>query len=696
MKRWFSAARAHGALAPGALLAAALAAGAVPSVATAAPVSFAPAQSFPANANPVYVVAADLNRDGKLDLAVANGAPTNTVSILLGNGSGGFGMPTTIPVNDPAAIAVGDFNGDNNPDLAVTSLTGQSVSIFTGNGSGTFTLASGSPIPLGSPVQGIAAGELTGDAALDLAVTVPGTNAVQVLKGNGNATFSLLSPLAVGSMPVAVAVGNLDGNAFPDLVTANIGDNTISRLLGVGGGGFSVAMPFTSGTNPDSVFIADLNRDGNADVVNSNQAAGTASVFLGNGAGGLASPKSFPIGSQPFLAAPSDLNGDGILDLAAANRIAAGGASVILGNGDGTFGPPAFSSTGTNASWAAVGDFNGDGRPDLAVVNKGDANVSILLNTTVFPPPVATTGGASAVTQTTATLSGAVTPHGQPATFKFQIGTTTAYGRETAPQSAGSGLTPVSAAQAVTGLQPGTTYHYRIAGTDRFGTSFGADATFTTASGPPPPPPPPPPPVSPLKLSRAVFVVKWRQSRVTGLVRFTGTATQRLSISARLRRPGKKTKVLASRRLAVRAGTFRGSLLLPHSLLPGAYRLELVAGKVASSRSVGLKPPPEGVVRSAGVNTRPGGAPLARIRGRPKVLFATFVFAARPRRGQRITTTWVQPTDVPTPAVGKGFLPILTSVVGTTDAATPLQPGPWRCVLRAGGRTVAVASTRVG
>src|SRR5262249_61637236 len=75
MTRSFCPTRPRGALALSALLAAGLVAGALASVADAAPVAFAPAQSFPANPNPVYVVAADLNRDGKPDLAVANGTP---------------------------------------------------------------------------------------------------------------------------------------------------------------------------------------------------------------------------------------------------------------------------------------------------------------------------------------------------------------------------------------------------------------------------------------------------------------------------------------------------------------------------------------------------------------------------------------------------------------------------------------------
>ena len=80
-------------------------------------------------------MAADLNGDNKLDLVVAN-YESDTVGVLLGNGSGGFSAATTFNAAGGTAyhLALGDFNGDGNLDLAVVGLSSSTVSILFGNG----------------------------------------------------------------------------------------------------------------------------------------------------------------------------------------------------------------------------------------------------------------------------------------------------------------------------------------------------------------------------------------------------------------------------------------------------------------------------------------------------------------------------------------------------------------------------------
>ena len=78
----------------------------------------------------------DLNGDGKPDLAVANYG-SNTVSVLLGNGDGGFGAKTDFATgSDPYSVAIGDLNGDGKPDLAVANSSSNTVSVLLGNGDG--------------------------------------------------------------------------------------------------------------------------------------------------------------------------------------------------------------------------------------------------------------------------------------------------------------------------------------------------------------------------------------------------------------------------------------------------------------------------------------------------------------------------------------------------------------------------------
>lgn len=100
--------------------------------------------------------------------------------------------------------------------------------------------------------------------------------------------------------------------------------------------------------------------------------------------------------------------------------------------------------------------------------------------------PTVATGAASGIAQTAATIAGTVNPNGDGTTCQFQYGTSTAYGSVAACGPApGAGTSAVGVSAALSGLTAGTTYHYRIVGTNRGGTANGADQTFATTAAPP-------------------------------------------------------------------------------------------------------------------------------------------------------------------------------------------------------------------
>ncbi|HET9118721.1 MAG TPA: fibronectin type III domain-containing protein, partial [Pseudonocardiaceae bacterium] len=105
------------------------------------------------------------------------------------------------------------------------------------------------------------------------------------------------------------------------------------------------------------------------------------------------------------------------------------------------------------------------------------------------PAPQVSTGGATAASPTSETLAGTVDPEGSATSYVFQYGTGPSYGFQSASVSAGAGTAAVSASATLTGLNPNTTYHYRLEATNANGTTDGADGTFTTPALAPTPPP---------------------------------------------------------------------------------------------------------------------------------------------------------------------------------------------------------------
>lgn len=95
--------------------------------------------------------------------------------------------------------------------------------------------------------------------------------------------------------------------------------------------------------------------------------------------------------------------------------------------------------------------------------------------------PIATTGAATAITATSASLAGTVDPHGSPTAFAFEYGPTTAFGSLSAVDSAGSGNGVQSVSLPLTGLLPGTAYRYRLIATNANGTVTGVVRSFTTS-----------------------------------------------------------------------------------------------------------------------------------------------------------------------------------------------------------------------
>jgi hypothetical protein len=348
--------------------------------------AFALPVSYGIGGDPDSVAVGDFNGDGEPDLVAANLTTNTGVSVLLGNGDGTFqnalGYPTNFSVY---SVAVGDFNGDGKLDLVIVG-SGDSVGVLLGKGNGTFQKEV--DYPVGAFPISVAVGDLNGDGKLDLVVADSNSNAVSILLGNGDGTFQNQENYATGIDPFSIALGDFNGDGNLDLAVTNYVSNTVSVLLGNGDGTFQGQKTYATGSEPNSVAVGDFNGDGKLDLVvtNSYSNNNTVSVLLGNGNGTFQSQKTYATGVLPFSVAVGDFNGDGKLDLAVGdaggavpNENGFGTASILLGNGDGTFQKPMNYVASGEPFSVAVGDFNQDGRPDLAVAEY-PGGVSVLLN----------------------------------------------------------------------------------------------------------------------------------------------------------------------------------------------------------------------------------------------------------------------------------------------------------------------------
>jgi VCBS repeat protein len=324
-----------------------------------------------------YPVAADFNGDGKPDLATLG---SSRIDILINNGP----TPTAVThsYSFPAGVfpqsfmAAADVNGDGKTDLLLVaedvSGTGTvwDLEVFPGNGDGTF----GTPIvtPLGSiRVDVFAVGDFNGDHKPDVAmIDISGINPnnVYVLLGNGDGTFGAPTSYFAGNQLNALALADFNGDGKLDIAVAS--NSGLAVLLGEGNGIFQNAT-FISSTSLFALTAGDVNGDGKADLVTAQN--GVIQVFLGNGDGTFRPMSPFGVGGLGFVMVLADMNRDGKLDIVEGVGGIFDDLFVYPGDGDGTFGSAIVSRRAGGT--AVVADFNQDGKLDVAV----DTTVGLVL-----------------------------------------------------------------------------------------------------------------------------------------------------------------------------------------------------------------------------------------------------------------------------------------------------------------------------
>jgi hypothetical protein len=259
-------------------------------------ISFAPKVEFPVQDKTLGVAIADLDGDGKPDIAIANSLPA-TASVSLLRNTSVVGVPSFITQNmttglvSPRELALGDMDGDGKPDLVVSDELGNNVLAYRNN-STTGTISFQAPLITASGTwpRGISLGDLDGDGKLDVAVSNTQSSSISVFRNTSvSGTISLTPKIdfPTGISPREVAIADIDGDGLPDMA-ASSNSVTVPALCGLknisvpGTISFKSFVSFPTENNALSVCLQDVDNDGKTDVAVTSTSINTVSVFLNN------------------------------------------------------------------------------------------------------------------------------------------------------------------------------------------------------------------------------------------------------------------------------------------------------------------------------------------------------------------------------------------------------------------------------
>ncbi len=375
-------------------------------VGMAAAQNYAPAVNYAAGAQPVMVVSADFNGDGKADLMVVN-AGSNTLTFLAGNGDGTFTEAGTIPLDgtSPDGLGTADLNGDGKADVVVSYSTGSvQLEVLFGVGDGTF----GGPVHLSlpAPFDGsngnggpIVIADFNGDGAPDIAVPGAGSG-ILVFLNTGGGIFSTpaTAECNIGGSIVDFVAADINRDGHMDFAfvgnPTNLGGSTRNAgyCLGNGDGSFQSAVTVGSGGLLGGIAAADINGDGRLDLLYTDPAltsiaGGQIHVELQQADGSFLAGTTVLGSKDPLAMVVGDFNGDGKQDFAVAQdskfiplNNAPDEVIVYLGNGDGTFNGGTAFAVATAPLSIIKGSFTGTGALDLATADNSASEASVLVN----------------------------------------------------------------------------------------------------------------------------------------------------------------------------------------------------------------------------------------------------------------------------------------------------------------------------
>lgn len=342
--------------------------------------AFGPPVDYPVGSIPHNVVAADLNADGFDDLVVER--YFNPLSLFLSKSTDGFAPAEEFDTADGGDFAVGDIDGDGDPDLVAVA-----ASVFAGYGEafalrndGAGQLLAPEPLHVGDRAQLARIADFDGDGLPDVA----GLRGWTIFFERGRGDVGLHAPRSLDPFPAGwLDVGDIDGDGDPDFVSSS--QNSVRVRTNDGAGHFtSIVYPDNINGQTHQPHLVHLNADGVLDLVVTGSGQGSSgkevSVFKGQPNGTFAFVVALDTGfTQAYESAVGDIDGDGDRDIAVTVFKTGGtfGVQVFRNTGSLTFAAPEFLPT-LGAWSASAGDLDSDGRDEFVITSASTGRVYVV------------------------------------------------------------------------------------------------------------------------------------------------------------------------------------------------------------------------------------------------------------------------------------------------------------------------------
>jgi len=341
------------------------------------------------------VALADADRDGDLDVFYGN-TRSNPLGqsgkvVHLRNEGGSLTRLADIPLMPfsagPAALAAGDLDGDQWPDLVAIHFSGRpgdGPQVLSNDGAGGFLPAD--PIPAGQASFDVSLADVDGDGRLDLLTADRFSMMVTVHRNRGAGPRTLATHYATASINIRMDVGDVDGDGDLDVLTSTESMGSEGALLrNLGDGSFAPPVLYTHseqyGSGVARGKLRDLDGDGDLDLLYNDAHSDLTNnsydfyVALNDGAGVFGPIVRWVLGTCGNGDVDAfDLDGDGDLDVVNLEELACGGGGgnrlfISRNRGDATFDPAYLVQIDTGPHAVVGGDFDGDGKVDLVTAH---------------------------------------------------------------------------------------------------------------------------------------------------------------------------------------------------------------------------------------------------------------------------------------------------------------------------------------